>query len=72
MPMPATTLRSAAAHQAGDKELEGTFLQHQGSLADEREQLNRATHLYQQALQRFQEAGNKAGVMRDLQSPRRG
>jgi len=49
-------LALAAARQAGDKELEGTILQHQGGLARNRNQLDRATRLYQQALQRFQEA----------------
>ncbi len=54
----------SAAHQAGDKELEGLLLQHQGMLARQRTQLDRATRLYQQALQRFQEAGNEAEKMR--------
>jgi tetratricopeptide (TPR) repeat protein len=53
-----------AARQAGDKDLEGTTLQHQGSLARNREQLDRAARLYQQALQRFQEAGNAGNMMR--------
>ena len=57
-------LALAAARQAGDKELEGTTLQHQGILADDRNLLDRATHLYQQALQRFQEAGDEASIMR--------
>jgi len=48
-------LALAAARQAGDKEMEGTTLQHQGSLAGNRYQLDRATRLYQQALHRFQE-----------------
>ena len=65
-------LALAAARQAGDKELEGTVLQHQGSLADDRNQLDRATRLYQQALQRFQEAGDAGAHDADLQSPRRG
>ena len=54
----------AAARQAGDKELEGSLLQHQGSLADDRRQFTRAATLYQQALQRFQEAGNQPSMMR--------
>ncbi len=57
-------LALAAARQAGDKELEGTLLQHQGGLADDRNQLDRATRLYQQALQRFQEAGDTGSMMR--------
>ena len=57
-------LALAAARQAGDKGLEGSLLQHQGKLADERNQLDRATRLYQQALQRFQEAGNPGATMR--------
>ena len=57
-------LALAAARQAGDKGLEGTALQHQGRLASQRNQLDRATRLYQQALQRFQEAGATRGVMR--------
>ncbi len=65
-------LALAAARQAGDKELEGTILQHQGRLADDRNQLERASRLYQQALQRFQEAGNHGRNDADLQSPRRG
>lgn len=57
-------LTLAAARQAGDKELEGTILQSQGSLADDRNQLDRATGLYQQALQLFQEADDKGSMMR--------
>ncbi len=56
-------LALAAARQAGDRELEGLTLQCQGNLADDRNQLDRATRLYQQALQLFQEAGNTAGMM---------
>lgn len=56
-------LALAAARQVGDKELEGSFLQHQGSLADDRNQLERAIHLYQQALERFREAGDHQGIM---------
>ncbi len=52
-----------AARQAGDKELEGAFLQRQGGLADDRHQFTRAANLYQQALQRFQEAGARDGMM---------
>jgi tetratricopeptide (TPR) repeat protein len=57
-------LALAAARQVGDKELEGAILQHQGSLADDRNQLESAARLYQQALERFQEAGNHQGMMR--------
>jgi len=53
----------AAARQAGDKELEGTVLQHQGILAGDRNQLERASRLYQQAFQRFREVGDLQGVM---------
>ena len=75
-------LALAAARQAGDKELEGTVLQNQGILARKRNQLGRASRLYQQALQFSQEAGNTAGMMqtynllgvveRNAGSPRRG
>jgi tetratricopeptide (TPR) repeat protein len=57
-------LALAAARQAGDKNLEGALLQHQGGLADERNQLERASRLYQQALERFREAGNQGPMMR--------
>lgn len=57
-------LALAAARQAGDKELEGLTLQHQGSLADDRNQLDRATHLYQQALVHFRAQGNLGEMMR--------
>ena len=53
----------AVAVEAGDKELEGTILQHKGGLALNRNQLDRATRLYQQALQRFQEADAQASMM---------
>ena len=39
-------------------------LQHQGSLADDRNQFDRATNLYAQALRSFQEAGNLGAMMR--------
>jgi tetratricopeptide (TPR) repeat protein len=51
------------ARQAGDKELEGTALQHRGTLAIHRDQLERASRLYQQALERFREAGNQGSMM---------
>jgi tetratricopeptide (TPR) repeat protein len=57
-------LALAAARQVGDKNLEGTTLQHQGVLAEERDQLDRAIRLYRQALQRFQEASDEASMMR--------
>jgi tetratricopeptide (TPR) repeat protein len=57
-------LALAAARQAGDKELEGTTLQSQGSLADDRNQLDRASRLYQQALVRFGEASDQGAMMR--------
>jgi tetratricopeptide (TPR) repeat protein len=57
-------LALTTARQAGDKELEGAFLQHQGLLARRRNQLNRATRLYQQALESFREAGNQGAMMR--------
>src|SRR5258708_26257509 len=46
------------------RSLEGSLLQHQGILADDRNQLDSATRLYQQALRRFQEAGNEGSMMR--------
>src|SRR5258708_28956562 len=46
------------------RSLEGSLLQHQGILADDRNQLDSATRLYQQALRRFQEAGNQGSMMR--------
>jgi tetratricopeptide (TPR) repeat protein len=56
-------LAFAAARQAGDRELEGTILQHQGLLARRRNQLERASHLYRQALDRFREAGDQRPMM---------
>lgn len=56
-------LALAAARHAGDKDLEGSLLQHQGGLASYRNQLDRATRLYQQALRLFQEAGDQGGMM---------
>jgi len=61
-------LALAAARLAGDRELEGAFLQHQGILADDRSQFARAAGLYQQALLRFQEAGAQASMMRTYNS----
>jgi tetratricopeptide (TPR) repeat protein len=51
------------AGQVEAKELEGVFLQHQGVLAEDRNQLERASRLYQQAFQRFQETGDPYGAM---------
>ncbi len=56
-------LALAAARVAGDKKLEGSFLQHQGGLAYFRNQSDRAIRLYQQALQIFQEANDFHAVM---------
>jgi len=53
-----------AARRAGDREAEGTILQHQGSLADDRGQFERAIGLYQQALQRFQDGSDTGSIMR--------
>ena len=54
----------AAARRAGDKGLEGLMLQHQGSLADDQNQLDRAASLYQRALKLFQEANSDGDIMR--------
>lgn len=56
-------LALAAARKAGDKGVEGTTLQHQGGLAHDINQLDRAADLYRQALRLFQEAGDEGGVM---------
>jgi tetratricopeptide (TPR) repeat protein len=52
-----------AARRAGDKILEGTALSHQGDLANTLNQIDRAPRLYQDALQRFQEAGDQRAMM---------
>jgi tetratricopeptide (TPR) repeat protein len=57
-------LALAAARQSGDKGLEGSLLQHQGILANDRNQPDRATHLCRQALQRFQEAGSYRSIIK--------
>lgn len=54
----------SAARRAGDTELQGTTLQHQGSLADDRRQYSRAAALYQQALNLFQASGDAENIMR--------
>jgi len=56
-------LALATARRSGDKGLEAGLLQHLGNFADEGTQPERASHLYQQALQRFLEAGDLKGVM---------
>jgi len=53
-----------AARRAGDRELEGSLLQHQGILAYQQEQYTRATKLYQQALKLFQEMNDEPSIMR--------
>lgn len=53
----------AAAHEAGDHELVGITLQHQGSLAADLNNLDRATALYRQALASFLQAGDDEGAM---------
>ncbi len=61
-------LALAAACQTGDKELEGIILQNQGSLANDRLQLERASRLYQEALKRYRESDDYQGVMRTYNS----
>jgi tetratricopeptide (TPR) repeat protein len=56
-------LALSAARQVEDKELVGKILQHQGALADNQGQVERASHIYQQALKYFQEAGERRSVM---------
>lgn len=53
-----------AARQAGAQEAESTILQSQGHLAAKRNQLERASRLYQQALERFREADDQGSMMR--------
>jgi len=52
------------AKEAGDKELEGTFLQHRGTVALEQGQWPRAAILYAEALGLFQASSNIGGIMR--------
>lgn len=54
----------AAARKVIDKELEGSLLQNQGILANDRCQYVRARELYKQALKLFQEANAEANIMR--------
>jgi len=58
----------AATRRAGDKDLEGTLLQHQGILADDLRQYARAASLYERALKLFQEMNAEDGVMRTCNS----
>jgi tetratricopeptide (TPR) repeat protein len=52
-----------AARQAGDRELEGITFLHQGSLANDRKQYERAAKLYQRALQHFQDIHDEGSIM---------
>lgn len=54
----------AAARRAGDKELEGATLQHQGGLARRLDEYDRAASLYQRALKLFQEMNSEGAMMR--------
>ncbi len=56
-------LALAAARRAGDKELAGSILQHQGVLADDLNQLDRASRLFRQVLGCFKEVGNLQGEL---------
>ena len=56
-------LALAAALEAGNQELEGALLQHQGNLASETGRFTRASALYSQALQRFQKGCDNNGIM---------
>jgi tetratricopeptide (TPR) repeat protein len=53
-----------ADRRLGDQGLEGLTLQNQGRLAYIVQQYDRAVDLYQQALTRFQDANDDAGIMR--------
>ena len=57
-------LALAISNQTGDKELKRMALQRQGLLAQQRNQLERASYLYQRALQFIQEAGDQGEMMR--------
>ena len=52
-----------AAQQAGDRELEGTFLQHRGALQRRLGNYDQAVQFYQQAMRLFQQAGDMEGEM---------
>ena len=62
--MPATTWLSLPPAKLGTRNWRERLLQHQGSLAADRNQLERASRLYQQALERFREAGDQGSMMR--------
>jgi tetratricopeptide (TPR) repeat protein len=53
----------ALARRIGDLELQGTFLQHQGILENDRGNSARAAEFYEQAMTLFQQAGNAEGEM---------
>jgi tetratricopeptide (TPR) repeat protein len=53
-----------AARRLSDQGLEGLILQNQGVLAYRIQQYDRAVDLYKQALTRFQDANDEAGIMR--------
>jgi tetratricopeptide (TPR) repeat protein len=53
-----------AARLLGDQALEGSLLQHQGSLADDMQQYDRSVDLYKQALRWFQDANSDGDIMR--------
>ena len=53
-----------AARDAGDLELQGTFLQHQGSLQDHMGHYDRAVELYQQAIALSQRTNDVGSEMR--------
>lgn len=57
-----------AARRSGDKRLEGIILYEQGRLVGTRKQLERGAQLFQQALQRFQEANDLAAIMQTYNS----
>jgi len=53
----------SAVREAGDRELEGITLHHQGSLAVERGQWSQATDLYRRALALYQSSNNLGNMM---------
>jgi tetratricopeptide (TPR) repeat protein len=54
----------AGVRRVGDRALEGAILQHQGILARDTNQYDRAVDLYKQALNLFQDANDDASIMR--------
>lgn len=52
-----------AAKAAGDRELQGTSLQHMGGLEDDQGRPSAAAERYRQALRLFQQTGNQVGEM---------